>query len=129
LIKLDIASVCCLFVCLCDIHISCGAAQTMHVQFKQCGKCQSQQYCSRACQVNHWKSLDSHKTQCSRMKREKSELRQRLHDEARTNTILRWNSTPPFIRQLLQQISPATKEELDSHFPYINPQWVGGLEG
>jgi hypothetical protein len=73
LIKLDLLTSVCLFV---YVTFSCGALQTMHVQFKQCSKCMSQQYCSRACHVTHWKSVDSHKEQCSRMKSEKSELRQ-----------------------------------------------------
>jgi len=101
----------------------CGAAKTMHVQFDLCGKCQSQQYCSRACQVAHWKSVDSHKEQCSRMKREKSALRQQLYDDARTDMVLRWNATRPDFRQILQQVaSRQTKEELYSHFSKRNPQ-------
>lgn len=37
-------------------------------QFKRCGQCRGPRYCTRECQVAHWKQ--GHKAQCSRMKAE-----------------------------------------------------------
>ena len=48
-------------------------------RFKVCQKCEYVKYCSRACQVEHWKA--GHKKECPDLKRERAEDREFLRRE------------------------------------------------
>ncbi|CAN0042741.1 unnamed protein product, partial [Phaeothamnion confervicola] len=44
----------------------CGRDEQPNVKLLQCGACKTTKYCSKQCQVDHWKS---HKAQCKEARR------------------------------------------------------------
>mmetsp|Transcript_26154 Transcript_26154/g.51154 ORF Transcript_26154/g.51154 Transcript_26154/m.51154 type:complete len:347 (+) Transcript_26154:1-1041(+) len=46
---------------ICSNHL-CEAVEKKPDEFKRCGGCKHRQYCSKACQILHWKAI--HKTSC-----------------------------------------------------------------
>jgi MYND finger/Sel1 repeat len=52
---------------------SCGRKDNADTRFQSCSKCKSVKYCSRECQVEHWKN--GHKSQCKTLEKSKEEMK------------------------------------------------------
>lgn len=53
----------------------CGKEEPFDVDFSECGRCRTAQYCSKACQVDHW---PKHKKRCPKLDDE-DELKKDYH--------------------------------------------------
>jgi hypothetical protein len=60
---------------------SCDRTDTTDARFQTCSKCKSVKYCSRDCQVAHWK--ERHKSECKNLIKHKEEYKERGREENR----------------------------------------------